>query len=292
LNSKVIESDTVPSGATSIAMNEITQYSLSNDQWSLEGGHSGKPGVYVAPDGIGLGNGNFYVDASGTLTTHGDVKMYSTDEKLLLEIAGGSISLSEGAITWNARNTLILYGAQNYGYPGGIINENFEDKWEESNDSEWHRICQPKDIYVCYSYDNGATWTDATRISPGYIKSTYIDFSNVESPSIKTNNLDIYLTGKSEDEVVQNGISYGFNLYTSDADRPFFKIGAWQDSNTLYGYIGSNTDGSMATETIFWYPNVTFKKATKFQGSVDFLAGSIVRFDEDTKIYGLTAVFA
>ncbi len=40
-------------------------YYLSNRQTSLDGGYTGNPGVYIGPDGIGLGNGYFNVDNYG-----------------------------------------------------------------------------------------------------------------------------------------------------------------------------------------------------------------------------------
>ena len=64
------------------------QYYLGNKQISYDGStlpsgvNRGAAGVYIGPDGIGLGNGNFYVDNKGHLTTQGNVTL------------GGSI-------TWN-----------------------------------------------------------------------------------------------------------------------------------------------------------------------------------------------
>jgi hypothetical protein len=65
-------SDEEPSDSAEILASKLSYthsslYSLSNNQWSLLGDGSGNSGVYIAKDGIGLGNGNLYLDSEGSL---------------------------------------------------------------------------------------------------------------------------------------------------------------------------------------------------------------------------------
>ena len=84
---------------------DVAEYYLGNNQISydgkdlLEGVSKGNNGVYLGPDGIGLGNGNFYVNNLGNLTTNGLISMWS-DSKEVLRIENGGIKLS-GNITWD-----------------------------------------------------------------------------------------------------------------------------------------------------------------------------------------------
>ena len=81
-------------------------YYLSNNQLSYNGGDEPTytKGVYLAPDGIGLGNGNFYVDDLGNLTTNGLISMRS-NSKEVLRIENGSIKLS-GSISWDVLDNI------------------------------------------------------------------------------------------------------------------------------------------------------------------------------------------
>lgn len=66
-------------------MSELTTgiYYLANKQWTLEGDKTDNPGVYISPEGIGLGNGKFSVDKNGitkiisTFDSEGNPSTYS-----------------------------------------------------------------------------------------------------------------------------------------------------------------------------------------------------------------------
>lgn len=76
-----------------IAKNSTSgRYTLYNGQTSLIGSSSkGTAGVYIAPDGIGLGNGNFYVNNQGVLTTKGSVNLCYSNGKKALELSDDGI---------------------------------------------------------------------------------------------------------------------------------------------------------------------------------------------------------
>lgn len=152
----------------------------------------GSAGVYISPDGIGLGNGNFVIDNSGNLTTYGNITMNSIiddksqtivsisdgdlslagniamggnitmggtismndeDGNELLSLSNGSITLS-GNITWGANSSpvQVKYSVDGDGTP--VTNP---DDWHDGYDSA-------NDYYASYSYDGGKTWTNAVAI--------------------------------------------------------------------------------------------------------------------------------
>ena len=57
----------VPTDAIYLSCESDATYYLANNQWSVAGDGTGNKGVYISPDGIGLGNGSFYVESDGTL---------------------------------------------------------------------------------------------------------------------------------------------------------------------------------------------------------------------------------
>ena len=124
-------------------------YYLANNQQSISGDGDGQTGgVYIAPDGIGLGNGNFYVNNNGNLTTNGTITMRSKGDTVVsihngsLDMTGninmdGSINMGGsivlgGSITWSADSTpmRILYARTALAKPDKpLLNEDGESNY-------------------------------------------------------------------------------------------------------------------------------------------------------------------
>ena len=125
-------------------------YSLRYNQASLTGAGNGNAGVYISPEGLGLGNGNFVVDNQGNLTTYGNITMYSkgtnnTAPVPVLTISNGGIQLS-GSITGIGSGSVsirVKYSAD--GKPSG--------SWSTTYNESTHK-------YAWYSYDGGNTWDE------------------------------------------------------------------------------------------------------------------------------------
>jgi methyl-accepting chemotaxis protein len=129
--------------------NDKLEYYLGNNQISyngetrLDGVSLGTAGVYVGPDGIGLGNGNFYVDNLGHITMKGNIVL-------------------DGSVSWSATSspTQVLYACEKLNLPSGFYNT-----FPEEDNSGWHKIYIPSDDeWMSYTYDGGVSWTDAIKI--------------------------------------------------------------------------------------------------------------------------------
>lgn len=125
---------TIPDDATRIELIKGHSY-IGYDQSTLHGIGDGSAGVYIAPDGIGLGNGNFYVDNLGNV------------------IMKGSITMS-GVITWNTDSNpvKVKYSSSGTGTP--LTSPSY---WHDDYNDDY-------DYYASYSYDGGVTWTNAIKI--------------------------------------------------------------------------------------------------------------------------------
>jgi hypothetical protein len=165
----------------------------------------------MAPDGIGLGNGNFYVDNNGTLNTKGNVFMMNNSGEPLLSLENGSIKLS-GSITWDANSspTLVLYGEDSY----EVDNPNYADAPEYSS-GVWHKNCSASDLYAIYSYDGGNTWTPypirfrGEQGQPGEPGKNGTEINDEDLFNILTNNgtdtgIFPFATGNGEDKLYIN----------------------------------------------------------------------------------------
>jgi hypothetical protein len=118
-----------PDNGTKLTFKNGTYYCLHQNQRS---DNQGAPGVFISPECIDLGNGNFYVDDLGNVTMKGNI------------VLGGSI-------TWDSSNSPVkaLYSFENI-YPPGTA---------DYNKIYWHFPARTNDRYACYSYDGGVTWT-------------------------------------------------------------------------------------------------------------------------------------
>lgn len=111
--------------------NDKLEYYLGNNQISYDGSIlpdgvlQGVSGVYIGPDGIGLGNGNFQVDSTGNIIMQGSITMktWDIDENLTkLQIQNGNIKLS-GNISWLYDGETFIGGNSIYSpnIEGGVI---------------------------------------------------------------------------------------------------------------------------------------------------------------------------
>ena len=142
----------------------------------------------------------------------------------------------------------VLYGAQHFVKPGADY-----DVYPDTGDN-WHKtFVEGEDFYITYNFESGkaAYWQEAIKFVgtdgangkdgadgadgsdanvPAYIKSTYIDFSSVQSPNIKGNDIDLM------------GGTFTIKDITG---------------NTTYGELGrgSGNDGAGATTGIVMKPD-------------------------------------
>lgn len=127
--------ESAPADATFITLTRGYSY-IGYGQDSLNPSiGKGSAGVYVSPEGIGLGNGNFVVDNKGNITMSGNIVL-------------------DGVITWGTGSNpvQVKYSSSGTGTP-------------ETNPSSWHDTYNSTyDYYASYSYDGGVTWTDAIKI--------------------------------------------------------------------------------------------------------------------------------
>ena len=128
-----------------------------------------KDGVFLSPQGIGLGAGKFYVTAAGYLHAEsgefaGDIKggTININDNFKVDSAG-NVTLN-GNITWGtgASPTQVVYAKT------AIAKPNDDTSWSSfpatSSDS-WHRTYSSyADYYASYTYDGGHTWTDPIKI--------------------------------------------------------------------------------------------------------------------------------
>jgi hypothetical protein len=297
-------------------------YYLSNKQTYLGTDASlDEGGVYISPLGIGLGNGNFYVDNLGNLTTYGNISLYNKNKILSMKVdenglttggnitLGGSITLDgnmilrNGSISWNSANSpvLVLYSKSTTGFP---TNKTAYDSTDDKT-TTWHRIYQSGDKYAVYSYDGGNTWSssaiqiaardgvdgndgkDANRVS--YIKETYIDKTTMLSPGIFGG---IFLASGigSSTNPYDNAAYYISNGMTSSVDANTGKLSV---TFTPAGYISYDTNGAGTSaeaknRVLFTTLN---NAALKIQSSGDMSLSadtiwmmSDVQFDEDVTV--------
>lgn len=152
------------------------EYYLASNQWGLSGSNANGPGVYISPLGIGLGNGEFYIENTGDVYMHGNIDMGGSIT------LGGDITFADtGKITWtNKSNPVrVLYHSGAYEVDGEVqfkvpdIPSGKHEYHEDSATYLWHIIYQEDlntskglypDYYVSYTYDGGTTWTVPIQI--------------------------------------------------------------------------------------------------------------------------------
>ena len=184
-----------PEGSTILASTEKLYYSLSNNQYSLWGNRGRQTnGIYIGPDGIGVGDGSLGIRSDGYFGTQGRVEIYYIDsennetkffianpEEGTVKLNGdltldGNISMS-GNITWNGSSSIvnILYARTELTKPTKPLfnEEGYANYVVNSSDDVWHTKYQAEedksknwkpDYFASYSYDGGVSWTEAIKI--------------------------------------------------------------------------------------------------------------------------------
>lgn len=217
---------------------------------TLNGTLTGGQGGAINGCSLNIGNGNFVVTSAGNVTMAGSATL------------SGNINMTSGNITWGSGSSpsKALYARNELSAP----TEPYED-YPSSSSSNWHRTLNTTyDYFVSYSYDGGSTWTDAIQVHgydgddaevPGYIKSTYIDLTQVSSPYIKANQFDVY-SGNQGGSYNMYGRYGGSDMhvlaieyYAGDAPTVTFRgpssaYGIW---NFVHTTFRGNIDFSSAT---------------------------------------------
>lgn len=251
---------------------------ISNGQDVYNGDGSGNAGVYLGVDGIGLGNGgfwvkntgalsighgNFAVDPSGNLFTLGDVDMAgSINMKGSITLGGNIKFAADGNITWSAATNpcRAVYASAPTDKP--IWDENYFGGSISSTPTVWHTVFQeeetgtlPPDYYISYSYDGGDSWTNPiqirgkdgvsetdmqTMLKNVYgITTTYVDPTKVLSPYIAAPKIE---GGTINGGYINGGIfrSTGVN---DDESAYYIYQGDPDESDNLKGYIRYDVNG-------------------------------------------------
>ena len=141
-------SESQPSLSNAISLENSGCYYIGYNQFSLEGDGKYSPGIYMAPDGVGLGNGKFWIDSSGDISIHGNLTL-------------------DGSVKWGSSSSpsqALYHSGSNYGLIPPTEKPNMTyDKYND-DDKGWHKIYSATDHYASYTYDGGNTWTVPIKI--------------------------------------------------------------------------------------------------------------------------------
>jgi hypothetical protein len=237
---EVEEKTSLPSNAVCLSLKQEYLYSLVNDQQSLWGDASkrGAFGVYLGPDGIGLGNGAFAVDSNGNLDTMGNITMWGKDTNgswsEVFKVKNRNLTLAGniilgGNITWSANNSPIhvLYAhsiASNDNKPSKQwLDTNGDCNYKDYDDIFWHYEYQTgnnnrnPDYWASYTSDGGATWTDPIRI-----KGEKGEDGNPGSNDVDSRYIFEMLTDGGETQ----GVFPFYGTYTGSTAKPQLYINA------------------------------------------------------------------
>ncbi len=271
-----------------MANNKTTyEYYLGNNQITYNGitrpagVEVGDKGVYLGPDGIGLGNGNFYVDNIGNVTMKGSI------------VLGGTIS-------WGASNSpvLVLYSKNGSTTPT-------KDIYDEADDdsTSWHKKYQPTDYYASYSYDGGKEWTTpikiqgddghdasatiAKQIANGtYANGTFIKKKEIFSPTIRANEMSI-IPDDTEGSSTASFSLYGYHNNLTDISElyPYLQITLSKPNSTVPEINIDSFPGRLGGAIV----NIDFYQ-TKIDSAVHIIPGASVTVDEGSSELDPTVV--
>lgn len=195
------ELDEEPLDAIELTSTTDLYYSLSNNQYSLWGTRDrNTEGIYVGPDGIGVGDGALGIRADGYFGTQGKVEIYYVDSNnketkfFVANPEAGTVLLNgdltldgnivmNGSITWSGGSSPVhvLYcSVIPSSKPSHVWYKDDGDCYYEEHATDWwHTVYQheeekvevsgitvtrKKDYYASYTYDNGVTWTEVVKI--------------------------------------------------------------------------------------------------------------------------------
>lgn len=205
--------------------------------------------------------GNIQLDGNtGDITMSGNITM------------GGNINLSGGKITWGS-NAPVKY------------------QFSTSINGPWHDTMQTADKYRRDSLDGGITWGAGYQFRgedgkpgqngsdadvPGYIKSTYIDMTTVQSPYIKANILQIQAPNNNSTNGLllsgyyQNRAYDWLKISYFEGDGPYLYFSSPGGAILNFQNKSSFDNGfsSYGTNTFSRDSTVTFEGSVRFLGSV------------------------
>lgn len=182
-------------------------------------------GVYLGIDGIGLGKGKFWVTDEGFL--HAESGEFSGN------ITGGSININDnfivdssgnvslnGNITWGTGSspTQVVYSTRVYNKPSDNTSWS---SFPSTSDIGWHTTYSTSDYYASYTYDGGASWTDAVQIQG-------IDGN---TPTIQ------------DDYWYVDGVNTGIKAQGIDGNTPYIEDGFWCLDGVNLGVKAKGEDG-------------------------------------------------
>lgn len=228
-------------------------------------------GVYIGTDGIGLGDGKFYVDSNG--------HFFAEDGEFKGAIKGGTININNnfkvdesgnvtlnGNISWGsgASPTQVLYATTALTKP---TNGTTWGSFPTSSNSGWHTTYNSADYYATFTYDGGKTWSEAIQVvgkngtngsngSDGSDGSTiqivYLYYRKTSStpPSTPTYSGGTLPTGWT---LTPSGVTSTYSYeFVSQCTKTDGVYGSWSTPViwSKYGKNGSNgSDGSDASVT-------------------------------------------
>lgn len=209
-------SDNIPESKL-LTFVDASYYYLGQGQKSVKGNREGTPGIFISPEGVGLGNGNFYVDDTGNVSTSGIVSMKSGGNEVV-KIENGNLTLAGnitlgGSITWStSSNPLKVLYRETY-----TATAPTKDDYEEAykTGTVWHTELQDNDYYASYSYDGGVNWTTPIKIKGE-------DGQPGENADIDAETIFDMLTDGGESQ----GVFPFYGEYTGSTDKPQLYINA------------------------------------------------------------------
>lgn len=226
--------------------------------------------------------GNIQIDGdTGDITMTGDINMGSASNITM----GGSINMGGditlggnitlgGTISWSTANspTLVLYAQSAQAKPTRAY-----ASYPASSASGWHKTMGPADKFASYTYDGGATWTDAVKLigdggkdgedgkngrdgrdgsdadvtfanikaalqKAAFTESTFITADEMGAPNIYGGNIygaKIYAGDGSGSFASMS--EEGFSLYQSGIPRPKVTINMGVQGSTPSIFLGSGS---------------------------------------------------
>lgn len=198
---------------------------------------------------------NFYVDSDGNVTMK------------------GNINLSAGSISWGS-NSPVKY------------------QFAASASGPWHDTMVSSDKYRRDSTDGGVSWGEAYQFRgtdgsdadvPGYIKSTYIDATQVASFYIKGNKIEAEIPKAAS---ANNDQDVGFILtgsYLSGTLR-YLRIWSYEGDSPMTVF-----DSPQSCHAWWDFPNTYINGKATFRKNVEFTSGTSVSF-KGVNVSGLDSV--
>ena len=315
-----------------------------------------KEGVYIGTDGIGLGEGKFWVSADGYLHAAtgeftGDIKggtininnNFKVDSDGNVTMTKGSFNINGKFVVTNDGNTVVNGGSIN-------INDNFVvdsdgnvqlngnitwgsgssptqsvfartaltkpadgtkySSFASSSSIAWHKTFDTtNDRFASYTYDGGATWTDAIKVV-GTDGTDGVDGEDGSDASVTAQNVfnaitsngtmygcftangnKLYINASYINTGVLTVSNSSGTLFKADATNKTVNIGGWVVTPNNLHYTVTNSDGSIKG-TGFQPPNSGIWAIAVGYDSESSWAGAPFRVSHDGALYATNATIS